>query len=94
MNVLTVFAGLISAGGHNVPTLTADKVLQNGLNIAYFIAGIIAVIAIILAGFSYVTSQGDAGRVTKAKNTILYAVIGIVIILSAFAITQFVIGRF
>ena len=42
----------------------------------------------------YVTSTGDAGRVTKAKNLLTYAIVGLIIILSAFAITNFVIGRF
>ena len=96
MNIFTTLAAKIplDAGQLNIPTTTGNQVLANGLNIAYFVAGIMAVIVIILAGFSFVTSGNDPGAVTKAKNAILYAVIGLVVILSAFVVTQFVIGRF
>ncbi len=76
----------------NLPTLTGDQLLVNGLNIAYFVAGIIAVITIIVGGIMYATSSGDQANVTKAKNLILFAIAGLIIILSAFAITNFVIG--
>lgn len=92
MSILTTFG--LTAAEVNIPALSADQLLRNGLNLTYFIAGIIAVIVIILAGLSYVTSGNDPSAVSKAKNAILYAVIGLVVILSAFVITQFVIGRF
>ena len=60
------------------------------LNIIYGVIGIIAVVMIIIGGIHYATSQGDPGRVKKAKDTILYAIIGLVIVLAAFAITYFV----
>jgi len=78
----------------NIPTLTSGQVVTNTLNIAYFLAGIIAVIVIIIGGIMYTTSAGNSGSVTKAKNMILFSIIGIVVILSAFALTNFVIGRF
>jgi hypothetical protein len=77
-----------------IPKLTADAVLSSTLNTVYFVAGIIAVIVIIVAGYMYVVSAGDSAAVTKAKNAILYAVIGLVVIILAFAITWFVVGRF
>lgn len=94
-DLLLKLAVTIGPGGQidNVPTLTGDEVLQNGLNLAYFLAGIIAVIVIIVGGIMYATSAGDSGAVTKAKNLILFAVVGLVVVLSAFAITNFVIGR-
>jgi hypothetical protein len=87
-------AGLIDPNSVGVPVLTGDQVLQNGLNVAYFVAGIIAVIVIIVGGIMYSTSAGDQANVTKAKQLILYSVAGLVVILSAWAITNFVIGRF
>lgn len=78
----------------NIPTLSGEQLLQNGLNLAYFIAGTLAVIVIIIAGIFYVTSAGDAGKVTRAKNMLTYSIVGLIIILTAFAITNFVIGRF
>ncbi len=52
--------------------------------------GIIFVILIVYAGFSWMTANGDEAKVTKAKDTIQRAVIGLVIIVSAYAITYFV----
>ena len=81
-------------GQVNIPPLSGDDLLTNILNLFYFIAGLTAVIVIIIAGLAYATSGGDAGRVAKAKNQILFAVIGLVVVLLAFSITNFVIGRF
>ncbi len=78
----------------NIPTLSAGQVLQNGLNIAYFLAGTIAVIVIIVGGIMYATSAGNSGNVSKAKNMLLYSVVGLVIVIAAYAITNFVIVRF
>ncbi|MGV9002138.1 MAG: hypothetical protein ACOH18_04285 [Candidatus Saccharimonadaceae bacterium] len=78
----------------NIPTTSADDLLKGGLNLMYFLAGTIAIIVIIVAGIMYTTSSGDAGRVTKAKNLITYSIVGLVVILSAFVITNFIIGRF
>jgi hypothetical protein len=92
-NLVTSFSR-ISASGINIPNTDANAVLAGGLNIVYMVAGIIAVIAIIFAGFSYVNSMGDPSAVAKAKNIIMYAVIGLVVIIMAFTVTWFVIGRF
>ena len=96
-----LFSGLFggasetSSGGINgIVNMTGEELLANALNLTYFIAGIVAVIVIIVAGILYVTSSGDPAKVTKAKNTITYAVVGLVIILVAFTITGFVTGRF
>lgn len=53
--------------------------------------GLVAVIFIVVGGVNYMTSAGDSGKLQKAKNTILYAVIGLVICVLAFAIVNFVI---
>jgi len=92
--ILLQLAQTIDATDSNIPTLTSSEVVTNTLNLAYFLAGIIAVIVIIVGGIMYTTSAGNAGSVTKAKNMILFSVIGLVVILSAFALTNFVIGRF
>jgi len=78
----------------NIPAITADEVLKNGLGIFYFVSGAVAVLAIIIAGFYFVTDSSNATTVTKAKNTIIYSVVGLFIIIAAFAITQFIIGSF
>lgn len=93
-NIFIQFAQKINAGDVGVPTGGGDDLLKNALNLTYFLAGATAVIVIIIAGVWYVVSSGDAGRVAKAKNLLTYAVVGLIIVISAFAITNFVIGRF
>ena len=67
------------------------SVIQNILTTVIFISSIIAVIFIIVGGVQYMTSSGDAGKVKKAKDTILYACIGLVVCALAFLIVDFVI---
>jgi hypothetical protein len=57
------------------------------------VVGVVAVIMIIIAGFKYITSGGDSGNVTSAKNTILYAIIGLVVVALSQFIVKFVLGR-
>ena len=61
------------------------------INAIIGILGIAAVIIIIIGGVQYMTSSGDTGKVKKAKDTILYGVIGLIIVALAFAIVNFVI---
>jgi len=61
------------------------------INVLLFAAGAVAVIMIIAGGLWYVVSAGDAGKVTKAKHTLLYAVVGLVVAILAYAIVNFVV---
>lgn len=67
-------------------------VFKQVTNTILYIVGIIAVIMLIIGGIKYVVSGGDAKKVTDAKNTVLYAIIGLVIAFLAFAIVNFVIS--
>ena len=67
-------------------------VFKQVTNTVLYIVGIIAVIMLIIGGIRYVTSGGDSKKVTDAKNTVLYAIIGLVIAFLAFAIVNFVIS--
>ncbi len=69
-----------------------DGVFKQITNTILYIVGIIAVIMLIIGGIKYVISGGDAKKVTDAKNTILYAIIGLVIAFFAYAIVNFVIS--
>lgn len=61
-------------------------------NVILYIVGIVAVIMLIIGGIKYVVSGGDSKKVTDAKNTVLYAIIGLVISFLAYAIVNFVIS--
>lgn len=64
--------------------------LESILTIVYTVLGIIAVVMLIIAGIMYATSNGDPSQVARAKNTILYTIVGIVVLVSATAIIGFV----
>lgn len=78
-------------GGGDEELELMDRV-SNILSVIYLWIGIIAVIFIVIGGIKYMTSNGDAQKVSTAKSTITYSVIGLVVVLAAFAITNFVIG--
>ena len=67
-------------------------VFKQVTNTILYIVGIIAVIMLIIVGIKYVVSGGDSKKVTDAKNTVLYAIIGLVICFLSFAIINFVIS--
>ena len=69
-----------------------EDFIKNIINILLFLIGAIAVIMIIIGGIRYVVSNGDSSQTTAAKNTILYAVVGLVIAMMAYAIVNWVIG--
>lgn len=63
-------------------------------NVLLFIIGAISVIMLIIGGIRYVVSAGDSNAVTGAKNTIMYAIIGIIVALLAYALVNFVLTSF
>ncbi|MDK2899244.1 MAG: hypothetical protein PWQ10_431 [Patescibacteria group bacterium] len=70
-----------------------DGVFRTITNIALYVIGAISVLMLIYGGIRYTISGGDTAAVTAAKNTILYAIVGIVVALLAYAIVNFVITR-
>ena len=63
-------------------------------NVMLFIIGAISVIMLIIGGIRYVLSGGNQEKVAEAKNTILYAIVGVVVAILAFAVVNFVIQSF
>lgn len=86
-----------NAGACDVSNANASsnvtKLVTLAVNIFSWIIGVVAVFAIIYGGFKYITSAGESGGVTSAKNTILYAIIGLVIVALAQVIVRFVLGN-
>ena len=71
-------------------TLEAD--VKTILSAIIGVLGFVCVVVMIIGGVNYMTSSGDTGKVEKAKKTILYGLIGLIVCVLAFAIVQFVIG--
>src|ERR1044072_8090570 len=77
----------------NTGTTRIQDIVTTIVNIFSIVVGIVAVIMIVVGGFKYITSGGDSGNITSAKNTIVYAVIGLVIVALAQFIVQFVLNK-
>lgn len=91
---LTLQGGADSAQGNDTATdlFGSTGVFRTVTNILLFLIGAVSVIMLIIGGIRYVVSGGDQAAVTSAKNTILYAIVGIVIAFLAYAAVNFVIG--
>lgn len=77
----------------DVPRISLDSgAIATLLNVSFTVIGGLAVLFLLVGAVRYVTGNGDQNQINQAKNTILYAVIGIVVSLMGFAIVQFVIG--
>lgn len=74
-------------------TNTINDTVKKAINFFSAIVGIVSVVMIIYGGFKYISSGGDSGNITSAKNTIIYAVIGLIIVAMAQFIVQFVLGK-
>ena len=72
---------------------TFSSSFQGILNAIIGVLALVAVVVMIVGGISYMTSSGDAGKVKKAKDTILYGLIGLIVCVLAFAIVNFVISN-
>lgn len=71
---------------------TISKLAKQLVNLFSLIVGIVSVIMIIYGGFRYITSGGESGKVGNAKNTIIYAIIGLVVVALAQIIVHFVLN--
>jgi uncharacterized membrane protein len=70
-----------------------NKTLKFALSTLSLVAGVAAVIMIIIAGMKFITGQGDAGAIASARNTLIYALVGLVVVALAQFIVHFVLGR-
>lgn len=72
----------------------ATDVVKRVINLMLYVIGILSVIMIIHSGLKYTASRGDAEMIKSAKNTLLYAVTGLIVAMLAFTIVNFVVGAF
>ncbi|HET9721609.1 MAG TPA: pilin [Candidatus Saccharimonadales bacterium] len=84
--------GACSVSGTDATT-QIDNIIHTIVNLLSAIVGIVAVIMIIVGGFRYITSGGNDTSVTSAKNTILYAIIGLVVVALAQIIVRFTLSK-
>jgi hypothetical protein len=90
-----ICSGLGQAGGNcgGGQGTTLNHTLSFALSTLSLVAGIAAVIMIIIAGLKMITAQGDAGAIASARNTLIYALVGLVVVALAQFIVHFVLSR-
>ena len=95
--IVNTLFGIIPSGtesSNGIYELTATDVLTGAINIVYWIAGAVAVIMFIISGIRFITSAGNPQGIQKARSTMIYSAVGLVIIIIAFTITQAILGFF
>lgn len=83
--------GLGSSGCGSTSQL--NTIITNIINVISAVVGVASVIMIMVGGFKYITSAGDSSKAGTAKSTIVYAVIGLVLVAFAQFIVQFVLNK-
>ena len=71
---------------------TVPSTLQQIMNLLFYVAGAITVLMLIIGGIRYTISGGDQANVTAAKNNIIYALVGMVVVVASYAIAQLVLS--
>lgn len=87
-NAITNNTGCTSSSGASI-----NKIIAAIINIFSFIVGVTAVIMIIIAGMKYVTSNGDSNSISSAKSTLIYAIVGLIIVAAAQSIVRLVLNK-
>lgn len=77
----------------NPPEQKINQLVATVVNLFSVLVGVVAVLMVIVGGFRYITSGGDSGNVSTAKNTILYAIVGLVIVALSQFIVKFVLAK-
>jgi hypothetical protein len=92
--LIQILADLSKITPGDLPQTTADKAHLIAIkNIVLNIIGAMALLLIVIAGFRYVLSAGDPQKTAKARNGVIYALVGLVIAIAADAIVTFVVNR-
>jgi uncharacterized membrane protein len=94
MDFVRLLGASLSTNDVNIPKVEAQDLIPGILNTVYWIGGVAAIIVIVVAGIFYSISEGSPDKIRRAKDAIIYSAVGLVIILVAFTVTNFVIGRF
>jgi len=89
-----ISSGITAASTEELKNKSIDDLPKNIVNVLLWIIGIVSVVMIIWSGFNYIISHGDSGKVQKAKMTLVYAVVGLVIAVLSYTIVNFVLDRF
>ena len=87
-----ITSGINSTSDNTGTTTSLSSVFKTVVNVLLFVIGAVSVVMLIVGGIRYTLSAGNSSAVTAAKNTIMYAIIGLVVAFLAYAIVNWVLG--
>ena len=88
LNLIHIIAGtIIDTSG--LPQPNTNDTIQNALDIVFTISASLAVLMTVIGGFRYIIARGDPSATASARNTILYALVGLVVVIAAYSIVTF-----
>lgn len=94
LSQLTYFADKVTAPS-GIPTVDAnDTTLKNIFNVVLALGGAVAVAFVVFGGVKYMLSQGEPNEIKQSRDTILYSIVGLVIVVISFMLVNYVIGQF
>lgn len=94
LKFLNTIAGFIDNTQVNAPQQSLENSdIQSVLQLVFGLSGAVALLIMVVSGLRFVFSQGDPNSITKARNSLIYALIGLVICSAGFSIVTFVLGR-
>jgi hypothetical protein len=93
LDMKLLFAQVIDPNTLNIPKATNSGVIQTVLQFTFGLGAALSFLIIVFAGFQFVTSGGDSNKVKKARQTILYASIGLAVTLGATLLVSFAVGQ-
>ncbi len=87
------FINLLSKWTVDIPKSTPDSTLNSLISGVFILVGIIAVMTLIVGGLQFMLANGDANKIKRSRQAILYAIIGLVVAVSAYSIMEFVLNH-
>lgn len=83
---------VMHAEGMPTRLVGVDGTFSNIINTILYVAGVVAVTMLIIGGIRFMISRGDKDKVQKAKNTVVYAIIGLILVIFSYAIVNFIVS--
>jgi hypothetical protein len=83
----------LAGGGCGDNGAQLNKAIDTAIEILTIVVGIVAVVMVIIGGLTYITSNGESPKVAKAKTSLIYALVGLIIVALAQSIVHFVLGK-
>lgn len=95
LSQLTYFAEKVDPKTIGLPTTAAnDPTMRNVFNVVLALAGAVAVAFVVFGGIKYMLSQGEPNEIKQSRDTILYSIVGLVVVVISFMLVNYVIGQF